>query len=252
MSQNVLPEKVIFAYIEEPPFAWTNTENMPTGCDVDVVFTILNMIGIKQIEIRKVTFPELISGVVEQRWTVNTPMFITAGRSQLVQFSHPVWVLTDGFMVRKDIESTINSYDTLAQNINMRVGVVRDQVQHQRALNAGIVPERIQIFEKQEDVVSALLNEQVDVYIATAMGHRAFIESMGYKQLNVVELIASDGNSTTSTSLGGYSFSKSDTKLIEAFNQALTNYIGSQQHRVLMRSYGFSDSEIDYIASHYK
>lgn len=53
MTQSIQAKKVIFAYIEEPPFAWTKADNVPTGCDVEVALTVLNMIGIDVLHMWK-------------------------------------------------------------------------------------------------------------------------------------------------------------------------------------------------------
>lgn len=236
-------DKVIFAYIEEPPFAWTNVDGRPTGNDIVVGMTVLQSLGIKEIEMIKVTFPDLLPGVANHQWHINVPMFITKARSQHVQFSRPVWALIDGFILRRDTSTDINKYEAIAQNSTLSLGVVRNQVQHQTALKAGIPDNRIQIFETQEEVVEALLNEEVDAYTATAMGHRAYIEQIKNPDLIVEDVIGD------SPALGGYSFAQSNEGLAQAFDQALTSYMGTLQHRKVMLRHGFTASDIDRITS---
>jgi len=238
-------ELATFAYIEEPPFAWTQENGFPAGCDVELVFKILNRIGLRQINTRKVTFPDLIPGVVNGDWLINTPMFITPERSKSVEFTKPVWVLSDGFMVRENSQD-IDSYESLSQALDLRVGTVRSQVQHDRAINAGVASERIQIFEKQEDAVSALQKNEIDVYIATSMGHRAFI-----KQHNAISLTVIDVEQDGATAFGGYSFARSQSDLVKDFNAALAEYIRSSDYRTAMISYGFTDSDVSLVVAQY-
>lgn len=239
-------EKVVLAYIEEPPFARTADDGTPTGCDVIVGLNVLKSLGIKQIETRLVTFPELIPGLVDQQWTLNVPIFITADRGKLIRYSRPVWALSDGFLVRTGMFSTLNSYEAVAHDDAARLGVVKGQVQHQTALDAGIPADRIRIFETQDEVIAALLDEQVDLFTCTAMGHRAYIQQQEDDRLAVIDLIGPNGE-PIKPELGAYSFAKPNTEFANAFDQALERYIGSAEHRKIMIEHGFTDDEIDRL-----
>lgn len=243
MTEQQWHDKVIFAYIDEPPFAYPNADGEAMGCDVELVQTILRMIGVAKIETRMVTFPELLEGVARQEWTINTPLFITPERSELVTFSRPVWALPDGFIVRRNDEQIFTSYSAIAEHDTAILGVVQGQVQHQSALNAGIPPERIRIFEAQDAIVAALLENKVDAYAATAMGHRGFVQRAKDERLQVVELEES------TAAMGGFSFAKSNTSLIRAFDNALASYLGTDEHRSMMQRYGFTDAEIERVLS---
>src|SRR6266404_4006239 len=63
--------KVKIAYIEEPPFGWTKSDQTATGADVDLADTVLRAIGVTQIEHHLTTFSELLSGVEAGRWDMN-------------------------------------------------------------------------------------------------------------------------------------------------------------------------------------
>ena len=135
---------VIFAYLDEPPFCAPGTGGKPTGCDVEVVFAVLQSIGVAAIETQLTTFAELLPGVASGRWHINTPLFVTAERRQLVDFSRPVWTLSDGLMLRVGDERRLNSYDALAADAGARLVTVTGQVQEQRALAAGMPAARIE------------------------------------------------------------------------------------------------------------
>ncbi|MCC6612676.1 MAG: transporter substrate-binding domain-containing protein [Anaerolineae bacterium] len=233
-------ERVIFAYIDEPPFAWTGEDGTPFGCDVAVALRVLRSLGVEQIETRRVTFAELIPGVIAQQWTINTPIFITPERGKLVRFSRPVWALSDGLMLRADAPSTLKGYASIAQDSRLRLGVVRDQVQHQTALRAGIPAERIDVFETQEAVVAALLEGRVDAYAATTIGHRAYLTYTQQDGLRVVDTLPAYGVAVPPR-LGAYSFAKTSTDLADAFDGGLAEFLGSAAHRALMRAHGFTE-----------
>ncbi|MGB1287743.1 MAG: transporter substrate-binding domain-containing protein [Aggregatilineales bacterium] len=250
MSEPNWREKVIFAYIDEPPFAQTNPDGSVSGCDVIVARHILQQIDVQDIELRRVTFPDLMPGVANHDWTINTPIFITPERAKTVMYSHPVWALADGFIVRNDSAATLNSYHAVAQDNTARIAIIRNQVQHQSALDAGIPPERITIFETQHDVIAALLAGEVDAYPATAMGHRTFLKKEAHPELTVVDLVDADGKSLE-PAFAGYSFAKDSNDLVVAFNQALGAYIGTPEHHDLMLAHGFSQTELERVIEQY-
>ena len=70
-------ERVVLAYIDEPPFGMPGPDGQARGCDVDLAMTVLHGIGVRHIEMRLTTFAELLPGVCAGRWTINTPLFVT-------------------------------------------------------------------------------------------------------------------------------------------------------------------------------
>jgi ABC-type amino acid transport substrate-binding protein len=107
--------KVTIAYIEEPPFGWTEADRAATGADIDLADTVLRAIGVTRIEHRLTTFSELLPGVEAGRWDMNVPLFVTPERAKLVAFSLPVWAIGDGFLVRAGNPKALNSYASIAE-----------------------------------------------------------------------------------------------------------------------------------------
>ena len=157
-----LPDRVTFAYLDEPPFCAPGADGAAIGCDVEVAFAILNAIGIDRVEIRLVTFADLLPGVASGRWHINTPLFITEERRRLVEFSRPVWSLADGLMVRAGNPKRLTSYRALAAHAGARLVVVADQVQEQRALAAGLDLARVLRVATQPDAVAAVREGRAD------------------------------------------------------------------------------------------
>ena len=235
---------IIFAYLDEPPFCAPGADRAPIGCDVEVAFAILKSIGVDRVETRLATFAELLPGVASGQWQINTPLFVTEERGRLVQFSRPVWSLADGLMVRAGDSKRFGSYATLAADADARLVVVEGQVQEQRALAAGISAERIQRVATQAEAVKAVLNNRADAYASVAMAHRGYLKANRNDMLRIEDFGASGG----AAALGAYSFARSNQDLRRAFDEALGRYLGSPEHRQIMRRYGFTDADVDRIA----
>ncbi len=234
---------VIFAYLDEPPFCAPGAEGA-VGCDVEVAFAVLKAIGIDRVETRLVTFAELLPGVAGGKWHINTPLFITEERARLVDFSRPVWSLADGLMVRAGNPKGLTSYRALAAHADARLVVVADQVQEQRALSAGLDPKRVLRVATQPEAVAAVLQGHADAYASVAMAHRGSLRAAPDARLDVVDFGADGGAAAE----GAYSFAKSNEDLRLAFDRELGRYLGSPEHRALMRRYHFTDADIDRVA----
>jgi polar amino acid transport system substrate-binding protein len=233
---------VIFAYLDEPPFCAPATDE-PVGCDVEVAFAVLRAIGVERIETRLVTFAELLPGVAGGAWHINTPLFITEERGRLVDFSRPVWSLADGLMVRAGNPKRLTSYGALAAHADARLVVVADQVQEQRALAAGLDAARVLRVATQPEAVAAVRDGRADAYASVAMAHRGYLRAAADAQLHVVDFGAAGGAAAE----GAYSFAKSNADLRRAFDGALQRFLGSPEHRAIMRRYDFANADIDRV-----
>ncbi|WP_118186193.1 transporter substrate-binding domain-containing protein [Paraburkholderia phosphatilytica] len=179
--------KVSIAYIEEPPFGWTDANRIATGADIDLADTVLQAIGVTRVEYHLTTFSELLPGVQAGRWDMNVPLFVTPERARLVAFSVPVWGIGDGFLVRAGNPKTLNSYASLAKRHDARLGVIAGQVQHASAITLGVSADQIAIFEQQADAVEALRSGAIDAYASTALGNRILADRIGGSVLEAVE-----------------------------------------------------------------
>ncbi len=233
---------VVFAYLDEPPFCAPAADG-PMGCDVEVAFAVLRAIGIERIETRLVTFAELLPGVASGAWQINTPLFITEERARLVDFSRPVWSLADGLMVQAGNPKRLTSYRALAAHADARLVVVADQVQEQRALSAGLDPARVLRVATQPEAVAAVRDGRADAYASVAMAHRGFLRAAPDARLEVVDFGAEGGAAAE----GAYSFAKSNADLRRAFDGALQRFLGSPEHRAIMRRYHFTDADIERV-----
>jgi polar amino acid transport system substrate-binding protein len=181
---------------------------------------------------------------------MNTGLFVTAQRSTVVEFSRPIWALSDGFIVRADTSKPPSSYASLAAEPAARLGVVQATVQRQTALQAGIPSERIVEYTTQDQAVAGLLAGQIDAYASTALGHRAFVRRAADTRLAVVDaVVAPHTGAPTMPPVGAFSFAKAQRDLRQAVDAFLKSYLGSEAHRRLMRAYGFTDADIDWVAA---
>ena len=234
--------KITIAYIEDPPFYWTEPNGSVIGADIELADVVLRAIGYTHIEHQPTTFEELLPGVSSGRWNMNVPLFITPERSQLVDFSTPVWALDDGFLVTAGNPKDLDSYAAIAQCDDARLAVVSGTIQQRSAQSHGVRETQILQFARQEEAIDALLAGRIDAYAATALGNRAVADRIGSALVTAVAHTGQDR-----PPVGAFSFGKHDSKLREAVDEQLKRYLGSAGHRQRMAKYGFTPEEIDPV-----
>ncbi|WP_080959782.1 transporter substrate-binding domain-containing protein [Burkholderia gladioli] len=237
--------KVTIAYIEEPPFGWTEADGTVTGADIELAGTILRQIGVHEIEHCPTTFSELLPGVEAGRWDMNVPLFVTPQRANAVAFSLPVWGIEDGFLVGPGNPRALVNYSSIAQCPDARLGIIAGQVQHNSATASGVTEEQIVIFEQQADAIAAVLSGVIDAYASTALGNRIIANKMGSSVIDAVAHVPETTGRQRMPPLGAFSFNRKNVDLLNVVNQRLRAYLGSSDHRVRMARFGLTDHEID-------
>ncbi|MBC8750558.1 polar amino acid transport system substrate-binding protein [Paraburkholderia sp. WC7.3g] len=237
--------KVTIAYIEEPPFGWTEADRVATGADIELADAVLRAIGVTRIEHRLTTFSELLPGVEAGRWDINVPLFVTPERANHVAFSLPVWAIGDGFLVRAGNPKALSSYASLAERRDARLGIIAGQVQHDSARASGVGGDQIAIFEHQADAIEAVRSGAIDAYASTALGNRILADRISGSVLEAVEHEPAKNGKQHNLPLGAFSFNKRNSDLLNAVNRQLRLYLGSPNHRSRMAKFGLTSNEID-------
>lgn len=86
-AKSATRKAIVLAYLDKPPFCRSGSDGSALGRDVELVSEALRAIGIASIEMRLTSFSDLPRGVVDGRWTITTPLFVTPKRQTIVDFS---------------------------------------------------------------------------------------------------------------------------------------------------------------------
>lgn len=234
--------KMRIAYVDEPPFYWTDENNHVKGADIELAEVVLREIGVSSIEYVLARFEELLPGVQSGRWDINVPIFITPERAKDVAFSVPVWSLGDGFVVLQGNPEALISYEAVAKRSDARLGIIPGQMQFHAAKSAGVKDSQIVMLTNQHEAVQALRTGKIDVFAATALGNSTLA-----KANPDLDAIPNKSNQEGKTPTGAFSFSKDNHDLLQAVNEQLRKYLGSPDHRERMAKYGITQNEIDGV-----
>ena len=239
-------DRIVVAYLDEPPFFVPSDDSgTPTGCDIELIQHVLDELGVSSVEFVLTTFSDLIPGVMEGRWTINVPMFVTEARAEVVDFSRPVWAAGDGFIVRKADVERWTSYEAIADDPKAKLAVVTAQIQEETALRAGVPSERIILFPDQRTAVEAVKAGHANASASTAPGSRAYLRRAADPTLRFVP----DAPSTrrAGVPVGAFSFAKTTPQLTNAVNATLDRYLGTEHHLEMMGRYGFTRQDLEPV-----
>ena len=236
-------DHVTFACIDEPPFARPGPEGSADGCDVELALTGLRAIGVRCVEVHLTTFAELMPGVASGRWTMNTPLFVSAERARVVSFSRPVWALRDGLVVRARNPRGVTSYRAIAAG-RLVLALVSGQIQRHSALAAGVQSSQIIELDTQHEALQAVREGRADAYASTALGNRTVVR----QAQDLISVDATD-DLDRAPPLGAFSFAQESGELRTAFDRFLQAYLGSAEHRARMARHGLTAAEIDPVAA---
>lgn len=232
-----------FAYLIEPPFNFRQEDGTVTGCDVELARAVLSMVGVREFELIETEFAQLLPGAAEGRWRMTTGLFATEERRAVAAFSRPIWALPDGLLVRKGNPKRLTGYTSAARTAECSLAVIRDQLQHRSAVRFGIPDGRIMIFDTYADGARAVLEGRADAYASVARAHIGFLEQSHGLDLEVVTVPLEEKK----PAFGCFAFNKSDEEFGRAIDEALREYLGSPEHRSMMKRFGFSDPEVDLV-----
>jgi polar amino acid transport system substrate-binding protein len=230
--------RTVVAYLDEPPFFAPSVIGGPTGCDIELAEHVLAGLGVEDVAWVLVTFNELIPGVRAGRWHLNTPMFITDERAALVRFTVPVWAVTDGFIVRHDDRRDLSSYEAIAADASVVLGVVTGQVQRDNACSAGVPASRIVEFVDQDAAAHAVRDGTVDASASTAPGSFAFVERAADSSL--VAVADRRAAQRGPLPIGAFSTHPDAHDLGGSLDRELRRYLGSDGHLAMMARHGFT------------
>ena len=232
-----------FAYLIEPPFNHRTDEGVVTGCDVELAKVIFKRIGIDDFEPVEAEFAELLPGVAAGRWKMTTGLFGTKERRKEAAFSRPIWALPDGLLVPSGNPKGLLGYQSIAESQYCTIAVIRDQFQHRSAIEFGVSEDRVRIFETYTAAANSVLNGQADAYASVGRAHTGYLDLNSDLDLEVVTVPTSEKK----PAFGSFGFSLSDNELRTEVDGALGEYLGSDQHRSMMKDFGFSDSEVNLV-----
>ena len=231
--------QVRVAIADEAPYGYRDANGRVTGEAPEIARVILERID-PEIEIEWIStdFGQLIPGLQVGEFDIAAAgMFITPERCAAVAFSEPTYVVGEAFAVREGNPKDLTDYRAISDHPEARVGLIAGTVEYNYALVTGIPAERAPLYRTFERALAALKAGEIDAVGLTSLTAQSLVD--GEPELEATPQFYPTLDGEQVKGYGGFAFRKDDQELQAAFNQELTDLVGSEAHWSLVEPFGF-------------
>lgn len=139
----------------------------------------------------------------------------------------------------------LSGYGSVARHDKAVLAVIRDQFQHRSAIDFGVSDKRSRSFGTCIGAAGAVQNGAAGACARVGHAHTGFLASTPDRKLETVEV----PYAKRSPAFGSFALAPSDVALRARVDDMRAEYLGSESHRNLTGSYGFSDAGVTLVAS---
>ena len=233
-------KKIRLGFANEVPWAYPGDSQQPLGFVNAITLGILKTMGHTNIEAVVTEWGGLIPGLKAKRFDIITGgMYILKSRCENVNFSEPIGVFGECFIVPKGNPKGIQSYqDIKAKGAIIVTGAGYSTIEN--AKKEGVSAKKIMTVPSQTEILAAVRAGRADAGGVTYFSALHLSKESG----GAVEPTDPRKNPEWTFNWVGIGFRKGDTEFLAAFNKALKKYIGSAQHMSDVAQYGYSESQL--------
>lgn len=238
---------VRIGYANEAPYAYMDSDtHRLTGESPEIARIILRRLGVKEVKGVLTEFGSLIPGLKAGRFDIIAAgMYITPERCAEAAFSNPTYGIGESFAVLKGNPLKLHSYEDVKNNPKARLGVVTGAIERDYAIKSNIPNKQIKVLPDAPSALEAVAAGRIDAYGGTSLTVRDLVKKANNPNLEIAKPFTDpviDGKEIRG--YGAFAFRKDDEELVEAFNQELEQFIGSEEHEELVKPFGFAAPEL--------
>ena len=232
-------------FANEAPYGFADASGNVTGEAPEVAKEILSRLDIPEIDGVVVPFGSLIPGLQAGRFDIIAAgMFINPDRCEEILFSDPDYCIPQAFAVEAGNPLGLNSYEDVAANSDVTLGVISGGVEEGYATDLGVSAGQIEAFSDVNDLPEALLAGRIDAFAATSLSVRAQIERVGDDGIEATTAFVPVIDGVEQLGCGGYGFRREDEELRDAFNDILVDMKEAREIVPITEPFGFLEDEI--------
>lgn len=245
-SQDVLMQRIEdgktirIGFANEVPWAYPGDNQDPLGFVNQITLDILESMGYTNIEPVVTEWGGLIPGLKANRFDIITGgMYILPSRAENINFSEPIGVFGESFIVPAGNPEGIESYDDIRESgVTMVTGSGYSSVEH--AKTVGIPDENVITVPGNSEILAAVRSGRAYAGAGTYFSSLYLAEESN----GDVEVTDPRKNPDWTFNWAGIGFRKSDTEFLQAFNEALAEYMGSPEMMENVAEYGYTESQL--------
>jgi len=227
-------------FATEIPWAYPGDNQEPLGFVNAITLGILKSMGYTNIEPVVTEWGGLIPGLKANRFDIITGgMYILKSRCENVNFSEPIGVFGECFIVPKGNPKGLQSYqDIKKKGATIVTGAGYSTIEN--AKKEGVPEKNIMTVPGNTEILAAVKAGRADAGGVTYFSALHLSKESG----GAVEPTDPTKNPEWTFNWVGIGFRKSDTEFLAAFNKALKKYIGSEEMMKAVAEYGYEKSQL--------
>lgn len=233
-------ETIRIGFANEVPWAYPGENNQPLGFVNAIALGVLDKMGITNIEPVVTDWGGLIPGLKANRFDIITGgMYILKSRCENVNFSDPIGVFGDAFIVAKGNPKGIQNFQDI-KNTDSVLVTGAGYYTVQAAEQEGIPDSNVMQVPGPTEILAAVRAGRADA------GGVTFFTAQNLAAQSGGEVDVTDPGAMPLWTLNwvGIAFRQDDTAFLEAFNAAVAEYMGSEEMMSSVAEYGYTESQL--------
>jgi len=233
-------EPIRIGFANEVPWAYPGENNEPLGFANVHAVGVLKKMGATNIEPVVTEWGGLIPGLNANRFDVITGgMYILGSRCENVNFSEPMGVFGDAFIVAAGNPKGINTYQDI-KNTNAKLVTGAGYNIVEVAKKEGIPESNIMAVPGPTEILAAVKAGRAD-----AGGVTFFTaQNLAKESDGAVEVTDPAALPEYTKNWVGIAFRKSDTEFLDAFNKAQVDYLGSDEMLAAVAEFEYTEAQL--------
>jgi len=233
-------EPIRIGFANEIPWAYPGDENEPLGFANVHTLGVLKSMGHGNIEPVVTEWGGLIPGLKAGRFDIITGgMYIIGSRCENIEFSEPMGIFGDAFLVEAGNPKNLKSYaDIKDADAMMVTGAGYNTVE--AAKKEGVEETRIMQVPGPTEILAAVRAGRADA------GAGTYFTLLGLAEQSGGELDVTDPNELPDWTKNwvGIGFRSDDGDFLEAFNAAQAKYLGSDEMLEAVAPFKYGKSQL--------
>lgn len=227
----------------EKPYGYVDTDGSLKGAVPDLLRSIIEPLGIKDLEAQVADFNALIPGLNAGRFDViGAGMYVNPQRCQTIAFTNPFTQTGGGLIAREGANLKAASLEDLATQDTIKVGTQSGTSQVQELSKAGVSRDRVVLFARVDEAVAGLQAQRCDVIYFPSLQVNELLNIYKDQGLERIEGFATPPN------YQAFGLRKADTDLASALNDGIAAAIKDGTLLKIIQGYGYGEREIPDVS----
>ena len=233
-------EPIRLGFATAIPWAYPGEGGEPLGFVNALTLVVLEEMGITNYETSVNEWAGLIPGLQADRYDIITGgMYILKSRCENINFSDPIGLFGDAFLVPAGNPKNIHTYqDIISTGATLVTGAGFNTVE--AAKKEGVPDEQMMLVAGEVEILAAMNAGRADAGVQTFFGAKEHVDKSDGK----FEVTDPGKLPEWTQNWVGIGMRKSDTDFLEAFNAAMAKVVGGEKWMAAVSPYGYTEFQL--------